>query len=203
MSEVIYLSNVRLSFPKIVEASAPQPGADPKYSADLIMAPNDNGYAKFMAEVGSVATEKWKEHAANVLQLIQNDRKLRCYGNGNEKINKKSFQPWEGYVNMVYLTANSNADRPPKIFRADGTAIDNGNTMERQQYARKLYGGCYVNAVVRPWVQDNQFGRAIRCELVALQFAGDGEPFGEGEVDLTGVFGAVDGGDAGMPSFMS
>lgn len=201
--EVIYLSNVRLSFPKLIEASAPQPGADPKFSADFIMAPNDVGYAKFMGEVGKLAAEKWKEHASNVLGLMQNDRKLRCFGSGNEKIDKKTYAPWKGYANMIYLTANSNADRPPKIIRADGSPIDNNNTLERQQYARKLYGGCYVNAVVRPWLQDNQFGRAVRCELIAVQFAGEGEAFGEGEVDLTGVFGAVESGNDDLPSFMS
>jgi hypothetical protein len=191
MSEVVYLSNVRLSFPKLVEASISQPGAEPKFSCDLIMPNNDAGFAKFMGAVGKMATEKWKEHAQAVLQICQNDRKLRCYGQGNEKIDKKTYKPYLGYENMSYITASSNADRPPKIVRADGTPIDNSNTMERQQMARKLYGGCYVNVAVRPWPQDNQFGRAPRCELIAVQFASDGEPFGEGEVDLDGVFGAV------------
>ena len=165
------------------------------------MPSNDAGLAKFMGVVGKMATDKWKEHAQAVLQIVQNDRKLRCYGQGSEKIDKKTYKPYLGYEGMAYLTASSNADRPPKIVRADGTPIDNANTMERQQAARKLYGGCYVNAAVRPWPQDNQFGRAVRCELIAVQFASDGEPFGEGEVDLDGVFGAVQGNDD-MPSFM-
>jgi hypothetical protein len=144
-----------------------------------------------MQQVHAVAGEKWKEHGNNVLALIQNDRRLRCYGQGGEKIDKKTYKPYEGYENMVYISASSNEDRPPQMIRADGTICDNLNTMERQALARKLYGGCFVNVAVRVWPQDNQFGRAIRCELIAIQFAEDGTPFGDAPPDLTGKFGAV------------
>ena len=204
MSETIYLSNVRLSFPKLVEAEAAKdtPNAAKKFGGDFIMRPNDPQYAKIMGEVGSVATEKWKEHASAVLQVIQNDRRLRCYGIGNEKLDKKTYKPYNGYENMVYITATSNEDRPPQMIRADGTICDNANTMERQALARKLYGGCYVNAAVRLWPQDNQFGRAVRCELIAVQFAKDGEAFGDAALDVSGMFGAVQGAAPAAPAGM-
>ena len=206
MNEPIYLSNVRLSFPKLIEPSAFQEGGEKKFAADFLLKQTDSDFTRFMSEVGKLAHEKWKENAGAVLQLVQNERKLRCFGNGAEKVDKKTFKPYVGYDGMVYLSANSNADRPPQIIRPDGTPIDNMNTMERQTFARKLYGGCFVNAAVRPWAQDNQFGRAIRCELIAVQFFSDGEPFGEGEVDLSAMFkpvqqpaGAPAGAPAGMP----
>lgn len=191
MAETIYLSNVRLSFPKLIEASSSgfAEGAAKKFSADLIINPNDPQLAKFMAEVAKLASEKWKDHANAVLQLIQTDRKLRCYGNGNEKVDKKTYKPYLGYENMMYLSANSNEDRPPQIIRPmDGKVA--ANNIERMELARNLYGGCIVNAAVRPWAQDNQFGRAVRCELVAVQFSKDGEAFGEPAPDLS-MFGAV------------
>lgn len=193
MSEIIYLSKVRLSFPKLLEAHASQEGAAKKFGADLIMAPSDTGFATFMGEVGKMAQEKWKDNGQAVLLMVQNDRKLRCYGSGQEKINKKTFKPYSGYEGMVYVSASSNEDRPPQIIRLDGTAVDPSNTMERLAVGRKLYGGCYVNAAVRPWPQDNQYGRAVRCELVAVQFCCEGEPFGEGDPDVSGMFGAVAG----------
>jgi hypothetical protein len=61
-----------------------------------------------------------------------------------------------------------------------------------------MYGGCRVNAAVKPWLQDNKHGRAIRCDLVAVQFAGDDKPFGEGAVDASNLFGAVAAAPAGM-----
>lgn len=196
MSEITFLPNVRLSFPKLIEATASQPGATPKFSADFIMAPNNPSFAQFMGEVGKMATEKWKEHATAVLQVVQTDRKLRCFGNGAEKIDKKTYKPYNGYDGMVYISANSNADRPPKIMKPDGTEAT--TDMERLALARKLYGGCYVDAAVRTWPQDNQFGRAIRCELIAIQFKSDGESFGEAEPDVTGMFGAAPA--AGAPA---
>ena len=191
MSEIIFLSNVRLSFPKLIEPEAFQNNPDKKFSADFLTVPNGPNFAAFMGEVGKIATEKWKDHAAAVLQMCQGDRKLRCYGAGNEKVDKKTFKPYVGYDGVAYISANSSSDRPPRMIRLDGTECENANTMERTALARKLYGGCYVNAAIRPWAQDNQFGRAIRCELIAVQFFADGEPFGEGEPDLSGKFGAV------------
>ena len=116
----------------------------------------------------------------NVLALIQNDRRLRCYGQGGEKIDKKTYKPYEGYGDMVYISASSNEDRPPQMIRADGTICDNLNTMERQALARKLYGGCFVNIAVRVWPQDNQFGRRINGVLQGVMFASDGTPVGGG-----------------------
>ena len=206
MAETIYLSNVRLSFPKLIEASAAQDNAAKKFSADLIFVPNDPQLAKFMGEVNKLATEKWKDHAQAVLGQIQTDRKLRCYGNGAEKVDKKTYKPYTGYDGMAYVSANSNEDRPPQIMRpADGKEA--ANQIERTELARNLYGGCFVNVAIRPWAQDNQFGRAVRCELVAVQFAKDGDAFGEPAPDLS-MFGAVAAAPAGpmpampFPSFL-
>ena len=52
---------------------------------------------------------------------------------------------------------------------------------------------------MKPWVQQNKHGNGIRCDLVALQFAKDGEAFGEGAADASGMFGAVAG---SAPAFM-
>lgn len=193
MADITYLTDVVLSFPKLVEATSNNdfPNSPKKFSCDLIMAPNSPGFAQFMSEVGKIASEKWKEQANNVLQLIQSDRRLRCYGNGAEKIKKETFQPYEGYAGNVYISASCNEDRPPQIVDANGKVIDPANTMQRSAAARKLYGGCRVNAAVRPWAQDNQFGRGVRCELIAIQFLSDGTPFGEAPVDVEGIFGAV------------
>lgn len=37
------------------------------------------------------------------------------------------------------------------------------------------YSGCTVNAKVRLWPRDNNFGKRINCELIATQFAGHGQ----------------------------
>ncbi len=201
MAEIIMLQNVRLSFPQLIEPRkvSTDPNATPKFSADFIMAPNDPGFAAFWTEVNKIALEKWKEHTQAVMQIIASDRKLRCYGQGSERIDSKTFKPYNGYDGMVYITASRPGDQPPQMIQADGTPVDAGNTMAYQAMARKLYGGCYVNAAVRPWAQENKHGRGIRCDLIAVQFAREGEAFGEGVADASGLFGAVAGAAPAAP----
>ena len=187
MSEIVYLSNVRLSFPSLIEAKSSAEGGPLKYSADFIMSAEQ--MKAFMQAVAVTAQEKWKEHAQAVLNLIQGDRKLRCYGNGNERIDKKTFKPYLGYENGFYVSANN--DQQPQMIDPNGKPVDPANTMASQALARKLYGGCYVNVAVNPWAQDNKHGRAIRAKLIAVQFLRDGEAFGEGSPDVSGLFGAV------------
>jgi len=202
MSDVIFLSNVRLSFPHLVEPQrkvSPETGKERvSYSADFIMPADHPGFAQFMRRVNEMALEKWKQHAQQVLTMINADRKLRCYGDGNQKVNSKTFQPYDGYAGQMYLTAGR--DTPPQIIQADGSAIDPNNTMAYQQLTRAMYGGCRVNVAVKPWLQENKHGRGVRCDLVAVQFAGDDQAFGEGRVDASGMFGAVQVAPAAAPA---
>lgn len=211
MSEIIYISNARLSFPNLVE---PQVTTDPvtgkqriSYNCEFILAPNDPQFAAFMKRLGEIAVAEWKENAQAAMGIIQSDRKLRCYGRGEEKINKKTFQPYDGYPGNVFISAGNKF--APQMIQADGKPVDPANTMAYQALARKLYGGCYVNAAVKPWPQKNKHGNGLRCDLIAIQFLKDGASFGAGSVDASGVFGAVDAapapaanGIAGLPPFM-
>lgn len=193
MSDVIYLSNVRLSFPHIAEPQRAVIESTGKerisYNCELIMPKDHPGFVQFMQQYGKLAVDKWKEHANDVMKMVQSDRKIRCYGDGAEKINKKTFKPYDGYDGNVFITAGR--DHQPQIIQADGKAVDPTNTMACLQLAKRLYGGCRVNAAIKPWLQNNQYGRGVRCDLVAIQFAGDDTPFGEGLVDATPLFGAV------------
>jgi glycosidase len=201
MSEIVFLSNVRLSFPHLAE---PQKQVNEvngntriSYNCEFLMPQDHPGFQQFMARYGALALEKWKENATNVMNMILQDRKIRCFGQGNEKVNKKTFQPYDGYAGNVYITAGR--DSAPQMIQADGTAIDPNNTMAYQTLARKMYGGCRVNAAVKPWAQDNKHGRGIRCDLIAVQFAADDTPFGEGAADASNLFGAVQ--QAAVPGF--
>lgn len=39
----------------------------------------------------------------------------------------------------------------------------------------EIYSGCFVNAKINLWAQKNTYGKRINCELIAIQFASDGE----------------------------
>lgn len=205
---MVGIKAVRLSFPHLAEPQRQVNEATGKerisYNCEFIMPQDHAGFTQFMQRYGAMVLERWNEHAQTVMGMIQNDRKLRCFGRGEEKINKKTFQPYDGYAGHVFIT--SGRDSPPQMIQADGSPVDPTNTMAYQQLARKMYGGCRVNAAIKPWLQENRHGRGIRCDLVAIQFAGDDTPFGEGAVDASNLFGAVAGAapagfaPAGMPA---
>jgi hypothetical protein len=209
MSEVIYISNVRLSFPNLVEPQVKineQTGERRvSYNCELLLPPDHPGLAAFMQRFAALAAEKGKEHANALMQMIQSDRKSRCFGAGEEKVNKRTFQPYDGYAGHWFITAGANEKRQPQMIGPDGNPAVPGDTMAYQMLARKLYGGCRVNAAIKPWWQNpnpqKQVGHGIRCDLIAIQFAGDDKPFGEGMVDTTGMFGAVAGAAPTPPAF--
>lgn len=199
MSDVIYLSDVRLSFPHLIEPQRQEnqvTGAVRiSYNCELLMPAEHPGFQQFMRKYAELAAGKWGEHANNVMNLINADRKLRCYGRGEEKVNKKTFQPYDGYAGNMYITAGR--DSAPQAIREDGSPVDPANTMEYQAIMRKMYGGCRVNVAVKPWLQENKHGRGVRCDLVAVQFARDDKPFGDGgAVDVSSIFKPV----ASVPS---
>lgn len=207
MSEVIYMSDVRLSFPNIVE---PQIRVNEisgekriSYNCELLMPKDHPGMAQFMQRYASLAAEKGKEHAGALMQMINGDRKSRCFGDGAEKVNKKTFQPYDGYAGNLFITCGSN--RQPQMIDETGKPVDPTNTMHWQAVARKLYGGCRVNVALKPWWQNpnpqKQIGNGIRCDLIAIQFAKDDKPFGESAPDITGLFGASQVGGQAAPAF--
>ncbi|CAB4127117.1 Protein of unknown function DUF2815 [uncultured Caudovirales phage] len=205
MSDIIFLSNVRLSFPHLAEPQRKvneQTGQERiSYNCEFIMPMDHPGFQQFMKKYGEMALAKWAENAQTVMTMVQNDRKSRCYGLGDEKVNKKTFKPYDGYAGHAFITAGSGT--PPQVIQADGSPVDPQNTMAYQQLTRKMYGGCRVNAAIKPWIQANKHGNGIRCDLIAIQFFKDDAPFGEGATtDASSMFGAVQQAPAAAPAAM-
>lgn len=182
---LIYLPNVRLSFPHLAVAHKSGPEAPAKFSADFIMDATNPGWEAFFAQVQQLANDAWGAQAANVLQWIYSEKRARCFGSGEECIDKNTMQPYVGYPGKVFIKANNDAQ--PALFGADGN---------RLMDAVKLYGGCFVNAQIKPWLQDNVHGKAVRCELVGVQFNADGEAFGAAPIDPNSLFKPVAGAPA-------
>jgi hypothetical protein len=155
--------------------------------------PNSPQVKEFMNVYSQLALQAWKDHAGPAMQAIQNDKRARCFGMGSEKVNEQTFKPLEGYGQGLWINAKNN--NRPQMIRADGTEAS--NDMEALELARRIYGGCRVNVALKPWVRTAN--RGVSCDLVAVQFAGDDKPFGEGAVDASSMFGAV---AAGAPAGM-
>ena len=77
---------------------------------------------------------------------------------------------------------------------------ETNNTVQAVDAARLFYGGCYVDILLRPWWQDNKFGKRVNANLLAVQFKKNGEAFGEGRItedDADEVFEGVGDDESG------
>jgi hypothetical protein len=159
-SNRVMLKNVRLSFPALFKTSSFQ-GSEPKYEATFILDNEDNldDIAKLKAAIAECASEKWGKKIPKDLKIGLRD--------GSEK-------ELDGYgPGTMFLCAKSK-NRPTVIDRDKSPLTEEDGT---------VYAGCWVNAQVSPWAQDNQFGRRVNFNLVAVQFRRDGEPFGDASFD--------------------
>lgn len=196
---IIYFSNVRCSFPNLAEPfkSVKFPTSAPMFSIDIIDMLLDNHQVKeFMQTYAAMAATTWKEHANQVMQMIQSDKRARCFGMGPEKVNETTFKPLDGYGQGVWINAKSK--NRPQIIRPDGKPAS--NDMEALELARKIYGGCRVNVALQPWLRTTNKG--ISCDLIAVQFAADDTSFGASSPDVSGMFGATQAAPAAaVPGF--
>lgn len=168
--EVIKLKNVRLSFPVLDVPKAPKgvAGAKESYGATFLMDPTDPGNKDLIkqidAEIKRLEKEAWGgKHPKQ--------KPTECFGKGDTRTNDDGVI-YNGYEGMYYVSAK-NDNRPLAL-------IGKRELNDPKVIAQQFYGGCYVNANINFWVQDNEFGKAIRCGLRGVQFLKDGEAFGGG-----------------------
>jgi hypothetical protein len=161
----IVLENVRLSFAQLFVAKqmTDDPNSKAKFSASFLMDPSKPEHAAKIREVEALmkacAEEKWG--VGKVPRAVK-----YCLHDGNEK-------DYEGYAGMMYVSSSSDR-RPVTVDRRRNVVVEADGV---------LYSGCYVNASLRFWAQDNQYGKRVNCELKAVQFVQSGEAFGAAPVD--------------------
>lgn len=152
MSDMIMVKKARVSFPHLFKKPMIN-GSEGKRGANLMLDPKTN--AVTIKAIENKIQELTKERFKG--KKIPSDK--LCLRNGEDK----GRSEYEGYE---ILSANSK-DRPLVL----------GKQLEviKDEEDCEIYSGCYVNAKVRLWAQDNQYGKRINCELVAIQFAAHGE----------------------------
>jgi hypothetical protein len=162
----IILTNVRLSFPDLFVAKQFQgnPNSPFQYKATFLIQPGSANDKIIREAINNAAKTKWADKAAAAMQTIMGQSQKFCYIDGNQK-------EYDGYQGMWALTSARNQD-------AGAPAVVDKNKTPLMGTEGKPYGGCYVNAKVTIWAQDNQWGKGMRCTLEAVQFAGDGDAFG-------------------------
>ena len=172
---VIMLSNVRAAFLSIFEPSQVAGEGKPAFSGAFIMTPDHPDIQKCKDAIEAVARGKWGEKAPDILKALIAGDKV-CLHNGDLKSN------YDGFAGNQYVSARSPAR--PLVIAQDRTPLTASDG--------KPYAGCYVNAQVAIWAQDNNYGKRINAQLRGVQFFRDGDAFGGGGVARAEEFDTVD-----------
>lgn len=162
---ILTLKNVRLAFPDLFVPTAFEDGQEKKYGATFLIPKGSAQEQEVRDAIEQIAADQWKAKAKTVLASIENNPNKFCFRDGD-------IQDYDGYAGHMSLTAR-NKKRPTVKDRDTSTLTADDE---------RPYAGCYVNASVEIWAQDNQYGKGMRASLRGVQFVRDGDAFTAGTV---------------------
>lgn len=155
------LENVRISFPDLFEPAVVN-GTVGAYGAHFLLTAKEHGDS--IDEIN-------KEIAALIKTELKGAKipaDKRCLKDGDNM----SRAEYEGY-----MVLSANAKNQPIVLKP-GTRSE-AETMQES----RIYSGCRVDAQIALWAQNNQYGKRINAQLVAVRFFDDDEAFSGGHVD--------------------
>lgn len=122
----------------------------------------------------AVAKEQWPQKYEMQLSNILPDPKGCCWQDGARK-------EYAGYAGHFALTSHRTEDKGrPIVFDTDKSQIYKPNNEVYEGKGGRIYSGCFVNATVEVWAQDNKAGKGLRCTLLGVQRNRDGDAFSGG-----------------------
>lgn len=157
------LNNVRLAFPVLFEAKTVNGEGKPAFSASFLIDPADPQVKALNAAIDQVANDKWGAKAAAILKQMRATDKVALH-DGDLKSN------YDDFPGNLYVSARSST-RP--------LVINNDKSPLTEQDG-KPYAGCFVNASIELWAQDNNYGKRVNASLRGVQFLRDGDAFAGG-----------------------
>ncbi len=125
---------------------------------------NKEDIAKLTAAAILTKKEKWQDKPVNLTGKSIRD--------GDEKEATDGYGPSIVFISARHTPRNGSKPRVVDQKFSVLTAEDG-----------RPYAGCYVDAIVRCWPQDNDFGKRLNWDLKTVQFRRHGKPFGTPAID--------------------
>ena len=159
----ILLNNVRLAFPTLFNPRTVNGEGEPAFSATFLICPDDPQVKAINKAIDRVAQDKWGAKSDAVLKQMRAQDKTALH-DGDLK------SDYDGFAGNLYISARNKIR--PLVLDADKTPLVESDG--------KPYGGCYVNASIEFWAQDNNYGKRVNAQLRGVQFLRDGDAFAGG-----------------------
>lgn len=168
----VFLKNVRATFTNSLvfpQAFEGQPNSKPTHNCQFLIEPDSDNHKALKAAMAETATAKWAAKGAGILKGLENSK--RC-------LKDVDAFTYNGYEGMASVSASRDPkDGAPKLYTRRPPKV-NGEFVPDVTTDGVIYSGCYVNATLDIWAQDNKFGKALRATLINVQFIADGENLG-------------------------
>lgn len=187
----VKLNNVRIAFIQNLWEPKEFKAGDGRFrrGATYIFEKDGDNDKAVKAEINKVSTAAWGTNAAKILKTISSDKLKFCYT--FEKASKEG-DVFEGFEGMMSISGNRAVEKGPILV------LDEDGRTTISSDSGKLYGGCYVNATVDIWAQTGEFGPAVRCTPIGVQFVKEGDAFsGAPPASLDDFEDLTSGADAG------
>ena len=179
--EMIRLKNVRLSFAALSRPKLPKGETDPlkaKYKATFLLDPSNPEHvaqiAAVKASAKAIRAAQWQDAKVQGLKPCFKLNVPKAPGSEEDE-EDVLYEGWENMFSVV-----TSESEKPKQVNAKGIPVEEG-------HPGAPYSGCYVDAWITLWTQDNSFGKRINGNLLAVQFRGAGDAFSSRQGLVDGI----------------
>lgn len=156
----LLMENVQFSYPHVF---VPKEGDNGDKSYSLTSMLPKATHRECASEVKAMVDETIAENKAK--GKIASDK--LCLKDG-DKTGKETY--------AKHWVVNAREKKKPSVRAPDKTPMSKDD-------ADKIEGGVFGNVLIRPWYQDNKYGKRINANLIAVQLVKDtGVRFGEGRI---------------------
>lgn len=169
------IRDVRTSYPHYDAPWANKPTDTPKFGGVGLLNKIKHKQAK------RVLDEMINE-VVKSLKLKAMAEKDKCLRDGDASAKEENEGCWT-------LNTSSPADRPPSVRGKDTRPIPQG------KIKATILPGYQVDMLCKLWAQNNEHGKKVNCDLIAVQFKREDQTFGEGRIsedDIDETFDAAD-----------
>lgn len=166
----VHMKDVRLSYPQLFKARAFGDGdGEPAFSAEFLVSKDTKLGQKIIAAVEDAIEEaKYKKWGDDPKKWPKISKDKPFFKDGDDP----DYERPETEGHMIVSARNL---KKPRVLGIDKEDLHESDGV--------IYAGCYVDAIVRVWAQDNKWGKRVNCSLEAVRFRRDGDAFGAAPID--------------------
>lgn len=167
----VRVDNVRFSYPHVFKAHAVNEGDTPAFGITGLLPKATHVEARKLLSEMIQQVQK-----AAKIETVAADKKFLRDGDRKDE-DGQFIRPKE---ERGHWTVNAREQRRPAVRGPNKEVLTSED-------ADKIYGGCWGNILIRPWAQNNKFGKRINAGLTAVQLGrtpsgADDSAFGEGRI---------------------